>query len=312
MIRKKYSPEMQQLEGRLVPAVSINLVGGQLTILGDNGDNAVDVRTIDNLGNVQVRIDGLTRLFAPGQITSTVISTGAGNDDVFTNVGVGTFVDSGRGNDAVNILHGAGAQVLGGAGRDRLYAIIGGPNLLDGGAGRDQIYTNTQGVITADPADENPVIFGQAVRPGFTLINGVIYFVPGAGDNQVLLQQVGNQILAISQVNGQAFDTQLFNRSDVTDFAVIFGSGNDTLVNTVEGLDLTAYGAGGNDTLIAGNARQVLFKGGGGNDTLDGSDARFADVTGDGGADVLLGDVVRTDGLDLVFVKPNGRLIRAA
>jgi hypothetical protein len=309
MKKLNLSPEL--LETRLTPAGQIALTAGVLTVFGDGGANAVDVRT-DGQGNVNVRVDNLTQTFATAGITRAFISTGAGNDDVFTNLAVPTVIDLGAGNDRSNVLHGAGATVFGGQGNDALYQIIGAGNVADGGAGRDIVYTNVQSFIVPDAADQNPIIFGQAVNQGFTLINGVVYYVPGQGDNRILIQNVGGQLLFTSSVNGQVTDVQAFGRGVVTDFATVLGSGNDVLINQVKGLNLTAYGAGGNDTLIAGPAGRVLFKGGNGNDVLDASQAKDGDVTGDPGNDVLAGGVVRTDGLDLVSVNRGGRLVLAA
>lgn len=301
---------VEELEQRLTPA-RIDLIGSLLSVTGDRTADIVDIRTQGD-GTVNVRINDVLRTFQTSQITAASINTFSGDDDVFTNLPVGTTIDLGSGNDRANILHGAGSQTFGRQGRDRIYAIIGGPNLIDGGPGRDVAYANVQGVIAADPADDNPVIFGQAVQPGFTLIDGVVYYVPQAGDNRVLLLEANGQILALSQVNGVNQPLVTFDRGDVTDFASILGSGNDAVVNTVIGLNLTVYGAGGNDTLIAGPAGRVLFKGGGGNDVLDASQAKDSDLSGDPGNDVLSGQVVRTDGLDLVSLTKRGRLIRAA
>jgi hypothetical protein len=308
---KKLNLAPELLETRLTPAGQIALTAGVLTVIGDGGANAVDVRT-DGAGNFTARVDNVQQTFAVADVTRAVISTGAGNDDVFTNLAVPTTISLGSGNDRSNVLHGAGATVFGGQGNDALYQIIGAGNVADGGQGRDIVYTNALSFIVNDPADQNPIIFGQAVNQGFTLINGVVYYVPGQGDNRVLIQQVGNQVLFTASVNGVVSDVQTFSKKDVSDFATVFGSGNDVLVNQVKGLNLTAYGANGNDTLLAGPAGRVLFKGGAGNDVLDASQARDGDVTGDPGNDVLAGGVVRTDGMDLVSVNRGGRLVLAA
>lgn len=301
MVALKTKPGVERLETRLTPAGTINLIGTLLDVQGDRGDNAVDIRTQPG-GMVNVRVDQVFATFQASQITAVNINTGDGDDDVFTNLGVGTSIDLGRGDDRANVLHGVGSSVLGKQGRDRIYAIIGGPNLIDGGAGRDIAYTNVRGVIAPDPADDNPIVFGQTATPGFTLINGVIYYVPQVGDNTILLTESGGLILAMSSVNGIAQPLATFNRADVTDFATILGPGNDRVINQVRGLNLTVYGAGGDDAVFAGPAGRVLIKGGSGNDAIDASQARDSDITGDAGADTLIGQVVRFDLDDPIVV----------
>lgn len=298
-------PQVEQLESRLTPAVNVALQGGLLVIQGDAAANFVTVQNSADGQSVNVVADGVLSTFARAAVQRFAADLGAGNDDFTSRLDLPGTILGGDGADSLQSFNRTQrVSIFGGKGNDAIYSIVG-PTDIVGGQGRDKITTNALSTLDRDPADFNPVIFGLATTPGFSLIGGVLYYVPFAGgDNQVLVSadSAGN-ILALASLNGQPVASQTFRQGDFDSVASVLGSGNDSFSVRVPALKrVVLYGAAGNDTLSAGPVQDALLKGGGGNDTLDASQARTADLSGDPGADVLLGGgktVFRTDPLDL-------------
>lgn len=307
-------PTLEQLEGREVPAVTVFQQGGLLSVIGDNAANQVAL-TPNNDGTVNVRADGVSQNFAG--VTQFFFDGRAGDDDFVSRLDVNGTALGGQGNDSLQSFNrNASVTLDGGQGQDDVYMItpaVSG-SVASGGQGRDRVTVNANVGNVRDAADEVPVVFGQATQPGFSLIGGVLYYVPRPGGNSVLLVESKGMILALSSVDGIAQPVQSFARADVDAVATVLGAGDDRFVNRVSGLRVVAYGAAGDDVLDAGPARSALLKGGGGDDTLLAAGVRQdADLSGDPGVDVLSGPagrtVFRTDAADLFRAAKGDRVV---
>jgi hypothetical protein len=74
----KFTPSLEQLEIRAVPAVSVSLAAGLLTVNGTSGNDSIVLRQSSG----RVSISGVTNTFATTSINSVVINDGGGNDSV--------------------------------------------------------------------------------------------------------------------------------------------------------------------------------------------------------------------------------------
>lgn len=73
-----FSPRVEQLETRAVPAVTLSLAAGVLTV---NGTTAAETIVLKQANGV-VSVDGVATTFASSTVNSIVVNTGAGNDTV--------------------------------------------------------------------------------------------------------------------------------------------------------------------------------------------------------------------------------------
>jgi hypothetical protein len=311
----RYRPEAEALESRLTPAANVALQGGLLLIQGDALANVVTVQNSADGRQVNVVADGVLSSFDAAAVQRFAADLGPGDDDFTSRLDLPGTILGGDGADSLQSFNRVQrVSIFGGRGNDSIYSIVG-PTDVVGGPGRDKVTTNALSTLDRDPADFNPVIFGLAQTPGFSLIGGVLYYVPfPGGDNQVLISadSAGN-VLALASLNGQPVASQVFARGDFDSVASVLGPGNDSFSVRVPGLKrVVLYGAGGADALSAGRVKDALLKGGGGNDTLDATGAGSADLSGDPGADVLLGGgrtVFRTDPFDLVAPGRRDRVV---
>lgn len=73
-----FTPRVEQLETRAVPAVTLSLAAGVLTV---NGTTAAETIVLKQ-ANGQVSVDGVATKYASSAVNSIVVNTGAGNDTV--------------------------------------------------------------------------------------------------------------------------------------------------------------------------------------------------------------------------------------
>jgi len=202
---------------------------------------------------------------------STDIGGGDGNDSLTG--GVGRDLLSGEaGNDSLKgggnndeLYGGDGDDSLyGEAGNDRLYGGIQN-DLLDGGAGDDELY-------------------GQ---------QGINNYVGGAGIDYAEIdfsQEVDNLTVNYSDLNNGTFS----NGGTIKEVERVYlrsGSGDDTLNLSATNYDgnwsANIGGGDGNDTIVGGTGRDVLY-GEAGNDLLQGGD-NYDELYGNDGNDTLQG-----------------------
>jgi len=238
-------------------------------------------RSLITGGDSANRID-LSAFVVPGFTTSTVLG-GLGDDTIIGSEANEVFRGD-QGNDSLvggggndYLAGGAGSDTLnGGDGDDRLRGQGGSGDRLTGGAGKNDL-------------------------------NG------GAGNDTMIETVSGNVV--ISREN--RFETDARSKFREVQTLLIFGTDANNTIDATDftrsGVEIRAFGGGGNDTLLGSPAADFLdggdgndiINGGGGNDTLVGGTGNDGlsgytgndSLSGGAGADTLVGH----DGADTLF-----------
>ena len=251
------------LESRLLLAVSVVQTGNEVDIVGDSSGNVVSVRQVGT-STLRVVGDGVANDFTFDSVSHINFTGGDGNDNFTNFTSIDTTALGQNGND--NLTTGGGIdRVIGGAGNDT----------ISGGGGNDSLF----GGFGDD------TILGGA---GDDLLRG-------GADNDDLRGNDGNDRLL-----GEQGDDDLFGQGGLD--RLIGGNDDDTLRGG-DDRDFVAggfgddnlFGESGNDNLRGGFGDDNLFggdqvdriAGDGGNDTLDGGGA-FDRVFGDAGDDLII------------------------
>lgn len=268
--RRRFIPQVESLNDRLVPAVFVSPFG-DLQINSGEGSDVVTVSAnyvlpptrgdrggssgipeVD-LNTYRVVENGITTEVLMSRVTSgKVIFNGNGGNDRFENLTMlKGAIDGGTGDDTL----------IGGGAADLIFGNTG-ADVITGNAGADKLYGDTNAKFgdtfrnTIRGGDGNDTIFGAAGRD----------FIDGGAGTDSLSGMGGNDRIYAA-----------FGVTDLGPNELHGGDGNDTL-----------YGAGGND-LLFGEGEKDLLGGGAGNDYLlggEGSDTLFGgagDDTLDGG-----------------------------
>jgi hypothetical protein len=74
----RFTPSLEQLETRDVPAVTLSLAAGVLTVNGTTANDSIVMRQ----ANGRVSVDGVTATYASTSVNSVVVNAGAGNDTI--------------------------------------------------------------------------------------------------------------------------------------------------------------------------------------------------------------------------------------
>lgn len=136
---KTRSMKFESLEDRKLMAASIELDGGVLEIIGDGGDNEIDVYHVSDSGFFVFTEDGV-RIIA-GSADYIKFVGGDGDDSFENHSGLRAYAYGQDGNDV--LIGGTGSDVLsGGNGLDRLTGNSGN-DYLYGGNGRDVLFGNS-------------------------------------------------------------------------------------------------------------------------------------------------------------------------
>jgi|GEM_PF-2396793 len=252
--------------------VTITLYGGaevNTFTYSDRSFGSAPATTIRFFGG-----DGRDHLTAFAGSADTLLSGGAGNDDISAYVGTAHGDDgndtifagtgaTGYGDAGDDALHGEGS-LYGGAGNDRLT----GSGLLSGGAGDDTIQIDGYGVAIRDGGEGIDTLAVAGTTGGDVSLATGVY-------RQVGSTQPGTTTLfSIENLTGGAFADRLEGDGGVN--LIRGGGGNDLL-----------QGGGGDDQLF-GEADLDRLEGGAGNDRLDGGAANDVLLGGDG-IDFLIG-----------------------
>lgn len=326
----------ETLEERIVPAVTASFSAqfGQLTIIGDQADNVINVSRGDNgdilINNGQVAIVGGTPNV---QNTNTILALGlGGNDQIALNEFNGALPKA-------YLLGGSGNDLLiGGAGRDYLSGSSGNDTIR--GAGNDDQIFGGSG---------NDVLLGDRGNDRVEGQDGSDLLIVNNGDGSDFLEGgLGNDFVQVNGANGAGDDFSIdpngqrvrFQRNNLGLFTLDIGTtenldvngqgGSDVIIGSVglNGLiSLDLDGGEGNDLLIGGDGIDVL-RGGAGNDTLLGNRGNDI-VLGEEGSDLLIvnngdgsdfleggsgTDTVQVNGADGAgddfSVSPNGQRVR--
>ena len=229
------------------------------TIFENAAEGTDTVRTallnfsIAALGDLEnIVFTGSANAIGTGNAANNRITSGGGNDTLLGAAG-NDVLSSGLGNDT--LVGGAGNDVLiGGGGADNSY----------GGTGDDIYYVSDIGDAIIETTSATGGI--DTVRTTLTSLNLAAF----AGVENVVF--TGS---ADFSATGSAIGNQLTG-----------GTGNDTLTDSLGGID-TLSGGAGNDILSSGAANDTLL-GGSGNDTLNGGTGGDILYGGDGN-DILKG-----------------------
>jgi Ca2+-binding RTX toxin-like protein len=283
----RFSPRLEQLDGRVMPAVTALFSAGTLTVFGDNLDNSIQVgrnaagQLLVNGG--AVKITGGTPTVAN---TSLIQVFGQGGNDTLTlNEANGALPKA-------NLFGGAGNDTLiGGSGGDMLFGQAGNDVLL-GKGGADFLFGGTENdTLTGGDADDQ--VFGES---------GNDRMVWNPGDDTDLNE--GGAGTDTVEVNGGNGDEQFtvtangtrvrFDRINPAPFSLDIGTSENLVLNANGGNDsfsatgnlaalisITVDGGAGNDTLLGSNGADVLL-GGDGNDFVDGQQGNDVALLGAG------------------------------
>jgi len=309
---------VEQLDDRVVPAVSASFNSGVLTVLGDAAANTIRVGAaadgrlvVTEQGNA-VRIRTLNGQALLAQTTLIVIDGKAGDDDLQTDASLNTLTNGslsaapsltmlgGGGNDTLKVGHGG---IVGGlAGVDADGVVVGpvvGNAFMDGGAGNDTLVSGFG----------NDTMLGSGGDDTYLWPPGTLTDIwdGGAGNDTAII--IGNDTFLGPDPAGDSFQLTangsdvLFQRVNLVQFSVDIARTENVVMRPGAGDDVVNIG----DLTGVANLRQVTVEGGAGNDFIDGSaqlNGRISLVL-EGGADndVLLGgagkDILRGgDGCD--------------
>jgi FKBP-type peptidyl-prolyl cis-trans isomerase FkpA len=267
-----FSSEYQQLESRQLLAgnVSVSLQGDVLQILGDGGDNEIQVFGIANsraqvfgLGGTTIN-GGNSGFVSSGPVRNVSMQMGNGDDSVLVeNLVLTGFidVDLGLGNDSLNLRH------------NNVRALA-----VNGRAGDDiiqihSVYSRDYVLLNTHEGDDIISITSLGTRRGVVIDTGegadtLAIGHLGAGANVVVNMGGGNDRVVVTgpyKANSSQFS---------------LGSGNDTFIVMPQlsstsanfGKQLRVFAGDGNDTVFLGAStiarKTVALDGGPGSDSL--------------------------------------------
>ena len=308
----RFTPAVQFLVQREVPAVLATFAFGQLSVFGDNLDNTVTVGR-DAAGKLLVNGGAVSVIGGTPTVANTALVQvfGLGGNDVISlNEANGALpranLFGGAGNDT--LTGGSGADLLfGQAGNDTLLG-KGGADLLFGGDGNDTLTGGTGDDQAFGEAGDDLTIWnpgeGSDLNEGGagtdTVVNnggnGAEAYTVTANGTRVRLDRVSpapffldigtTEKLVVNLNGGDDSFTAGDGLAPLIQLTVDGGAGNDTITGG-DGNDLL-LGGDGNDTIVGGRGNDVALMGAGDDVFVwnpgDGSDR----VEGQAGADTLL------------------------
>lgn len=221
--RPRFRPALQELENRVVPAVSsIKLAGSILTVRSNNV--ATTVRVVQAGANVTVQdlTAGKVWNFAASKVARVDVFGGAGNDSLFS---------VGKPNSKlVRLIGGAGNDTLtGGDGRETLNGGAGNDKLI-GGGGNDTLK-GLEGNDSLNGGDGNDILDGG---------NGNDWLNGGAGNDTLTGGSGDDTLISIDNFTtdildpGLGYDILWVDKNGAQSDAVIGGPSAE-VVNRVAG-----------------------------------------------------------------------------
>ncbi len=271
--------------------------GGQNQIFGDSGDDLVTVAGGDNFISVG---DGNNR-----------VTTGAGDD----------VIRSGNGNDTINA-----------GGGDNDVTSGGGNDVVDTGSGADHIRLGS-GDDVARSGGGNDIVLGDGGNDFINTGAGDDFARGGSGDD-VLVGERGSDTLHGDRGADIVWGgLEFFTRNELTsslrlssDYSADTSYAGFTPVSIVPsvlgGLSISGVLDDGDDLLLGGDDRDIVFGGGGNDQIRGGGDADYLDggagsdeVLGEAGADIVHGgddddDLRGGAGIDLLYGDDGDDLLR--
>ncbi|MBP3959651.1 hypothetical protein J8F10_30770 [Gemmata sp. G18] len=286
-LTSRFTPGLEALDAREVPAVVATFSAGTLSVFGDNLDNTI---TVSRNAAGTILVNGGAVAVQGG--TPTVANTAliqvfgqGGNDTITLNEANGAL-------PRANLFGGAGNDVLtGGSGNDQLFGQDGNDTLL-GKGGADFLFGGA-GNDTLTGGDADDQVFGEA---------GDDRMIWNPGDDTDLNEGgAGTDTVEVNGGNGdEQFTTTAngtrvrFDRVNPAPFSIDIGTSEKLVVNMNGGNDrfsttgnlaaliqITVDGGTGNDTILGSNGNDQL-RGGDGDDFIDGNQGNDVALMGAG------------------------------
>jgi Ca2+-binding RTX toxin-like protein len=273
-------PAAESLEVRTMLTTSSLFADGELSIIIDEGNDSVAVRTDPmNPAFVQVLVNGNLDRSLPPILANSVARITIVGSDTDNLIDLSTVVRADF--SYIDPVTGASMEidVDAGNGHDTILASVDFDDTLDGGHGRD--------VIDASMSSGNMSVFGGDGND--TITTGLGADTIDAGDGSDLVSAGdGNDFVnaddGADTVDGGAGDDTLEGGTGADSLE---GGDGDDLIHGRDGTD-ALFGDAGNDRIFGG-AQNDLIRGGDGADSINGnSGADFID--GDNGDDLINGD----------------------
>jgi Ca2+-binding RTX toxin-like protein len=291
-----FQPLLEPLGERIAPAVTATFSAstGQLTIMGDNLDNTIEV-TRNGAGKLLVNGGAVAVKGGNATVANTTliqIFGLGGNDTLSLNESNGAL-------PRANIFGGAGNDdITGGSGNDMLFGQSGNDTLF-GKGGFDFLFGGSENDILVG-GDGDDQVFGESGddrmvwNPGddTDLNEG------GAGIDTVEVNGGGGAEVFTTTANGTRVR---FDRLDPAPFSIDIGTSENLVVNMNGGDDsfsatgnlaalikITVDGGAGDDTILGSNGIDLLL-GGAGDDFIDGQQGNDV-MFGGAGNDVFQWD----------------------
>jgi Ca2+-binding RTX toxin-like protein len=283
----RFTPRLQSLDARDVPAVIATFSAGTLSVFGDSLDNTIDISR-DAAGKLLV--NGGAVAIKGG--TATVANTAliqvfgqGGNDTITLNEAQGAL-------PRANLFGGAGNDTLiGGSGGDMLFGQSGNDTLL-GKGGFDFLFGGSENdTLTGGDADDQ--VFGESGNDRMVWNPGddTDLNEGGAGTDTVEVNGGGGAEVFTATANGTRVR---FDRLDPAPFSIDIGTSENLVLNANGGNDsfsatgnlaalikITVDGGAGNDTILGSNGNDLLL-GGDGEDFIDGQQGNDGALMGAG------------------------------
>lgn len=205
----------------------------------------------------------------PASLSALVVSTGAGDDTVATNVGTPVKINGEGGSD--NLTGGSGDDLID-AGPDGIDVLNGadgndgvisraGADQVNGGAGNDLVETShpCDGSTLNGGAGEDNASFAPAGRQGLKGVMATLggnAVIIGADNCNPTKLDSSNESLEGSfgddELHGDGSNNRLFGQPGADD---LFGEGGNDTINGVDGADMLIGGAGKDDLRAADGGR---------------------------------------------------------
>lgn len=288
------------------PALTlVHAVGGSLTIDGGGGNDAINVRELDDLFNGDLLLDGFS---GNDRITVDAQPDAEGFD-------LNLSVDGGDGRDVIDaslveydvvLFGGTGDDtVRAGSGDDQLFGQDG-ADLLVGGEGNDEIDGGDGTDVLAETKDADFTLTAEGLLGiGEDAIASIDRVELTGGDSSNVIDASESGVSVVlrggggnDELTGSEFNDSIFG-----------GVGNDTVFG-LAGVDVL-NGEAGDDSIVGGQGNDQLV-GGTGNDDFEWVNGDASDaVSGGQGADGLQVFGSDTDG-DIFRLTSNGSGTRLA
>src|SRR5262245_54811620 len=275
--QQRFSPAVQVLETREVPAVVATFLAGSgtLSVFGDSLDNTITISR-NAAGTLLVNNGAVAVLGGTATVANTALIQvfgQGGNDTITLNEASGAL-------PRAKLFGGAGSDTLtGGSGGDMLCGQSGNDVVLGKGGFDFPFGGSENDVLTGGDADDQ--VFGEAGDDRMIWNPGDDTDLNEGGDGTDTVEVNGGNASETFTVTANGTRVR-FDRVNPAPFSIDIGTSENLVVNMNGGDDsfsasgnlatlihITVDGGAGDDTLLGTNGAD-LIRGGDGNDFVDG------------------------------------------